>query len=199
MSYDLQELLVLLTERSVYCRPSHIPDISQSDISHAMGKLAAKYPESALLLEVKYCWSHKPSDNPKNGIYPNLVKELDIKMHLAVLDLWLEKRWPRPKTNTWYMKSLGQLALAEHIWPNQCYSCGGTRVAIKDNLLVDCPECEGRGIKHKTDEYRGKLLRFKDWPKFTAIYRRIQDIPRTWEQDGVRKLRKILGLWPYST
>jgi len=199
MDYDLQELLVHLTDRSQFAKShpnyqSHIPDISQIDMAHAAGIVSSRLPDAMLYLIVKYCFSHKIKDNNIQGLYGVLCKKLELAM-------WLETA--RRIDGTWkgggkgLIRRMAQAALAESIDPNKCRSCGGTEIAIKDNLLITCPICEGSGNRFITDKDREETAEIKDFKKYSKRYSYLQLIPAEWERSGLEELRKVLNLWPY--
>lgn len=206
MSYDLAELLVNLTDKAVFSggwagwvTAGHVPAIPDVDVAHALGKI--KNRNAALFLRIKYAHTHNPSDEAQNGLYKELIRQLDRAMWLEVCDLWNEKKWPRPIGKMQlYRRAMGQLALAENIWPGQCMSCGGTKIEAKDSKIVECTSCGGRGKVSFNEKYRADLLGIpkEAWEQWQGRYRKIQSIPRQWESDGLRELRKALSMWPYG-
>lgn len=202
--YDLMELLVNLTERPTFPEKGggsdkgHIPVVSMADISHSLGKLAAKHPESALLLRVKYSYAHGARYNEGNRFYSKLVCDLDRKLWLKICDMAWDGKWVLPEKRgvQLFLRSLGQMAIAEHISPHNCIFCGGTNKAVEKNLLVDCKHCNNEGKKVIRPSDRAEVLGLSqsEWREWEPRYSRIQDILKTWEGNGQKEfLKKFFG------
>jgi len=167
-------------------------------MAHALGKI--KNRNGALLLRVKYAHSHKPRDEANNGLYREFVWQLDRSIWMEICELWTRKRWSKAGKHQLFRRAMGQLALAEQIWPGQCMSCGGTMIQINNNKIEDCSGCGGRGRNQITEGERASLLGISEdeWVSWQGRYRKIQAIPRQWESDAIRELRIQLFMWPYN-
>lgn len=188
---DPRELLALLTEKIVSLdrESGGVPEITQDDISHAMGFI--RDPNASLLVGVKYCG--------RSG---------DI--HKLDLTLWLEaagksNRWEKDEGYTRrkeFIRRMCQMALNEYMDQHLCPTCNGTSPVLRENLKnafhkdhLFCETCRDIGRVYPSDEFRAEVMGInpKLWQRsWSDKYREIQAILYNWESLAVTDLIEAL-------
>lgn len=188
---DPRELLCLLTEKIVSLEgySGGIPEITQDDMSHAMGFV--RDPNASLLLGVKYCG--RSAD----------IHKLDITLWLAAIGKFPD--WVRDSNYTRggeFIRRMCQMAVNEYMDKHLCQTCNGTSPVLKENLKnafhkdqVFCETCRDIGRVYPTDDFRAEIMGInpKMWQRsWSDRYRDIQAILHEWEGRAVSELYEAM-------
>lgn len=186
-----QELLALLTARvqRFQLAPGGIPDITQEDIAHAMGRIESK--SGSVLIRVKYCGRAED------------LHSLDLIIWTTILEMY--PQWtgePGYVKGGEFVRKLCQMALAEHMDDHRCPVCKGTSSKIKEDLKnvfhqdqVYCETCGDSGKVYPTEEFRASMigLNMRFWDRvWGEKYRKIQQFLHNLESDAVGDMTAAL-------
>lgn len=188
---NAKELLALLTAKvqSYVISSGGIPEVSQQDVSHAMGYI--KDRNAALLIGVKLCGR---SDD---------IWELDIALWETILFQFPEWRKEGKYTpGKEFIRHMCQTALNEHMDNHLCPTCKGTSARLKEDLkhafhsdFLFCSTCMDSGRVHPSEETRADIIGVdrKIWRKvWSSKYRRIQAVLNAWETIAIKELQEAL-------
>jgi len=138
-----------------------IPDISESDICHALALL--NVIGAAYLLRVKIAGQEK--------WIPQLIGEL-----------------ARRERNT---LELAYIAVDEYIAPSLCRTCNGRESHRVNDLLIVCQSCNGSGKHRHQDPAEMIGATVGQWKRLEGPYRDMLDRLGLWESIGIRAINSI--------
>jgi len=138
---DPRELLALLATKSIDPATTFggEPEITPADVAAMLAPLTQC---QSRLLRVKYAGEAQD--------YHLLWSSWFIKL--------MDRGWSE---GDGMVEKLATISLEEHISPNRCWACKGTKGAMIANKHVDCPICYGSGYKYvihdMQDPWNGRL------------------------------------------
>lgn len=188
---DPRELLGLLTEKiaSLEGYNGGTPEITQDDMSHAMGFV--RDPNASLLMGVKYCGRSSQ------------IHKLDIALWLEAVGKFPD--WHKDETyirGSEFIRRMCQMALNEYMDKHLCPTCNGTSPVTKESLKnafhndhVFCETCRDIGRVYPTDNFLAQVMGIdiRIWSRSWAErYREVQRILFAWESAAVDDLVEAL-------
>src|SRR5713226_8019910 len=125
--------------------------LTPEDVAHAMGKIHKRkeLKHASLVLRVKY------ADQKE------LMRDLEIALWLAVVDMSNRNHWKYPKNRIGkeFYRKMARLAISENVNPQICPKCKGTNIRkLRGGKTTDCGPCDGTGHKFNSERERARFL-----------------------------------------
>ena len=167
------EVCKLLAPKSINLEPrGGIPDLTSSDVAHALGTLKHRY--ASLVVRVKYAGQDE------------LRRDLFISLYTCMMESGAS-RWRTPRNH--FVFDLCRTALNEFLAPALCPTCNGLGSFKHGSLKVQCSPCLGTGKYRHTDP--ADIMEIQDWRPWDGPYRDILGKLYIWEGIAINALRRL--------
>jgi len=167
------EAAKLLAPHAINLEPrGGIPDLTSTDVAHALGTLKHRY--ASLVLRVKYAGQD------------DLRQDLFIALYTNIMETGASN-WLRPRNH--FVFDLCKTALGEFLAPTLCPTCNGLGSFNHGFLKVVCEPCLGTGKHRRPDP--AEVLKVSNWRIWDERYRDILGKLSLWESIAVGALNKL--------